>query len=156
MISIVHAETADAAIIHALQQRAYASEARLYNDWTIPPLTQSVAEVRKEIESMTVLKAIDGETLVGSVRARQSGQTCFIGRLIVEPARQRQGIGSALLRAIEAAFPQATCFELFTGDRSEGNIRLYQRHGYAVIGEQKLLPSVTTLVLRKTATADTA
>ena len=151
MLAISPVTTADAAPILALQRRAYAVEARLYDDWTIPPLTQSLASLLAEIESTTVLKACVGEAIVGSVRARLAGPTCLVGRLFVEPERQRQGIGSALLAAIEAAFVSAEVFELFTGSRSEGNIRLYRRHGYQIAATQRLSDQVDIVVMRKPA-----
>jgi GNAT superfamily N-acetyltransferase len=80
------------------------------------------------------LKATAQSTLVGSVRAKRSGEVCHIGRLIVHPDHQGRGIGTALLAAIEAAFPQSSTFEPFTGSRSDANIRLYRRCGYAVSG----------------------
>ena len=145
------ATPADAAPILALQRRAYEAEARLYDDWTIPPLTQSPASLLAEIESTTVLKACLGEAIVGSVRARLAGQTCLVGRLFVEPQRQRQGIGSALLAAIEAAFAPAEVFELFTGSRSVRNIALYRRHGYEIVATKQLSDQVSIVVLRKPA-----
>ena len=143
--------SADAAPILALQRRAYEAEARLYDDWTIPPLTQSLASLLAEIESTTVLKACVGEAIVGSVRARLAEQTCLIGRLFVAPQRQGQGIGSALLAAIEAQFASAAVFELFTGSRSESNIRLYRRHGYAIAATKRLSDQVSIVVMRKPA-----
>ena len=151
MLTIALATSADAAPILALQRRAYAAEARLYDDWTIPPLTQSLASLLAEIESTTVLKACVGGALVGSVRARLAEQTCLVGRLFVEPLRQRQGIGGALLAAIEAQFVSAAVFELFTGSRSESNIRLYRRHGYAVATTRRLSAQVDIVVMRKPA-----
>ena len=150
-LDISPATTADAAPILALQRRAYAAEARLYEDWSIPPLTQSVASLLAEIESTTVLKACVGDALVGSVRARLAEQTCLVGRLFVEPQRQRQGIGGALLAAIEAQFAAAAVFELFTGSRSESNILLYRRHGYAIAATERLTDQVDIVVMRKPA-----
>ena len=100
---------------------------------------------------MTVLKAIEGEVIVGSVRAGWRDGTCLVGKLIVEPALQRRGIGGALLRAIEAAFPDAAAFELFTGSRSENNIRLYRRHGYEASATQRVTEQLTFVVMRKLA-----
>ena len=98
-----------------------------------------------------MLKACVGDALVGSVRARLAEQTCLVGRLFVEPLRQRQGIGGALLAAIEAQFAAAAVFELFTGSRSESNIRLYRRHGYAVATTRRLSAQVDIVVMRKPA-----
>ena len=77
------------------------------------------------------------------------GGICRIGRLIVHPKRQRQGLGAALLQAIEASFPQAERFALFTGSRSEGNLRLYQRGGYAPVDSRAVTPGLTLVFLEK-------
>ncbi len=148
----IHAATVtDAAQILALQNLAYESEARLYEDWTIPPLTQTLESLRSEIAHGSVLKAVDGQTIIGSVRAAVSDNICQIGRLMVHPAHQGRGIGTALMRAIEAQFSTVSGFELFTGSRSEGNIRLYLRLGYAVTGARRVSDRVTLVVLSKSA-----
>ena len=149
MYNISPAITSDAGAILSLQKRAYESEARLYNDWSIPPLVQTLDSLVEEIKAITVLKAVEGGGIVGSVRAKLDGTNCFIGRLIVEPAHQGHGIGTALLQAIEGSFPNATRFELFTGSRSEGNIRLYQRHGYAVVRTEQLSEQVSLVFMHK-------
>lgn len=147
---ITRATVADAEAILRLQHEAYQSEARLYNDWLIPPLVQTLDELIDEFATTTVLKGhVDGR-LVGSVRASESGGVVQIARLIVAPDLQGRGIGSALLRAIEASFPAATCFELFTGSLSVDNIRLYRRHGYHVVREEVLGPTVILVFMRKT------
>jgi len=149
MIHISIATAADAAEILALQHLAYESEARLYNDWSIAPMVQTLESLIAEIQVATVLKATDGVAIVGSVRATLAEEICLIGRLMVAPDHQGQGIGTALLGAIEEMFPQARAFELFTGSRSEGNIRLYVRCGYAVIGTRPASDAITLTVLRK-------
>jgi GNAT superfamily N-acetyltransferase len=54
-----------------------------------------------------------------------------VGRLTVVPDRQGEGLGSSLLAAVEGLLPATlTELRLFTGEFSEGNLRLYQRLGY--------------------------
>jgi ribosomal protein S18 acetylase RimI-like enzyme len=139
----------DAPAILALQKLAYQSEARLYDDWNLPPLTQTLDSLRAEIDCARVLMALAGETLVGSVRAREADAVCQVGRLIVSPLVQGRGVGTRLMRAIEGEFPAARCFELFTGSRSEANIRLYERLGYRRGREQVLSPAVTLVFMEK-------
>jgi hypothetical protein len=55
------------------------------------------------------------------------------------------------LREVEARFHAAARFELFTGSRSEANVRLYQRHGYAIFKAEDLSPVVTVVYLEKRA-----
>ena len=148
-ICIENAHDADAEALLALQRRAYASEARLYDDWNIPPLTQDLASLRSDIATLTFLKAGANGAIVGSVRARVVDGCAQIGRLIVDPPCQRQGIGSALLCAVEAALPDALRFELFTGSRSVGNLRLYERHGYRARETRQLNERVSVVYLEK-------
>jgi ribosomal protein S18 acetylase RimI-like enzyme len=55
----------------------------------------------------------------------------------VSPGRQRQGIGSALMtRALHRA--DADCMPAYLDATSPDNRRLYERHGFAVIGEHRL------------------
>jgi ribosomal protein S18 acetylase RimI-like enzyme len=147
--AIARATLEDAADILALQKLAYESEARLYDDWTLPPLTQALPSLQDEIAASVVLKAFDGERLVGSVRAREAEGLCQIGRLIVHPQLQGRGLGTMLMRRIESAFPQARVFELFTGSRSEANLRLYERLGYRRSREKVISPALTLVFLEK-------
>jgi GNAT superfamily N-acetyltransferase len=139
----------DAAGILELQKLAYESEAKLYDDWTLPPLTQRLESLREEFATSCVLKAMDADQLVGSVRAREKDHVCHVGRLVVQPRLQGRGVGTLLMRHIEAAFPDVRAFELFTGSRSTGNLRLYERLGYHRSREQTLSPAVTLVFLEK-------
>jgi len=63
------AQLEDAAEILVLQKLAYRDEAALYDDYTIPPLSQTLQETERDFKNQLVLKAtIDGQ-IIGSVRA---------------------------------------------------------------------------------------
>jgi ribosomal protein S18 acetylase RimI-like enzyme len=148
-LAIVDATADDADAILALQKLAYEREAQRYDDWTIPPLVETVDAVRQQIADHVVLKAVLDGRLVGSVRGVVADGVCEVCRLSVDPAVQRQGIGSALIEAIEARFPAIDAFELFTGNRSVENLRLYERHGYRHVRTKVLSPDVSLVYLRK-------
>lgn len=148
-MSVRVANVADAEQILALQKLAYESEARLYDDWAIPPMTETLDALAASIRNDTVLMSWDGSVITGSVRATFCDAICRIGRLMVHPDYQGRGIGTALLQAIEAHFPGAASFELFTGSRSEGNIRLYRRAGYVVTGARRVSDQVTLVDMSK-------
>jgi ribosomal protein S18 acetylase RimI-like enzyme len=139
----------DAPAILALQKLAYESEARLYNDWSISPLMQTLDSLIAEFQTHTILKAVIDGQIVGSVRCRTVDGDCAIGRLFVDPQFQGQGIGSSLLRAAEAEASGARKFSLFTGSRSEANIHLYRRHGYEIVRTDKLSPAVSLVFMEK-------
>jgi ribosomal protein S18 acetylase RimI-like enzyme len=148
-VEIQTARVEDAAAILALQKLAYRSEGELYQDWSLPPLVQTQEEICAEFCGKTFLKAGCAGEIVGSVRAEQSGDTCAIGRLMVHPSCQRQGIGGRLMQAIEAHFPSARRYELFTGEKSAGNIRLYERLGYRIFRRERLSEKVMLVLMEK-------
>ncbi|GIG86857.1 GNAT family N-acetyltransferase [Plantactinospora endophytica] len=121
--------------ILTVQRAAYLSEAQRYRDPMLPPLTETLTEIRAVLagvpETGVVLVARLGTRIVGAVRAGFDGGTARVGRLAVAPDLQGRGVGSHLLRAVEAACPdRVRRFELFTGADSADNLRLYRRHGY--------------------------
>ena len=146
---IEHAQVEDAEVILDLQKRAYLSEAEIYNNASIPPLTQTLDEIRTEFDKQIFLKALIDERIIGSVRAYQTEGTCHIGRLIVHPDFQNRGIGSRLMNKIEGIFEQARRFELFTGDNSERNLYLYQKLGYREYRRQKFQEDLVLVFLGK-------
>jgi ribosomal protein S18 acetylase RimI-like enzyme len=132
-IIIERATIEDATEILALQKLAFLSVGAMYNDYTIAPLTQTLEEIRADFKSQLFLKvSIDG-AIIGSVRGYLEKDTCYVGRLVVNPDFENRGIGSRLMNAIEAKFPQAKRYELFTGHRSERNLYLYNKLGYKII-----------------------
>lgn len=148
-ISIVQASPDDASEILSLQKIAYQSEAELNDDWTIPPLTETLPEIISEFEAKVFLKAVCEDKIVGSVRAALDSGTCQVGRLIVHPDYQGKGIGTLLIGRIETRFSLAERFELFTGIKSIDNIRFYQRLGYREYRQEDLSPKVRLVFMEK-------
>lgn len=146
---ITKADRNDLQEILDLQYLAYQSEAILLDNFSIPPLKQTLKEVEQELENGMFLKAIDDkDKIIGSVRAYAKNGTLYIGKLIVHPNFQRQGIGIKLLIEIEKAYPQER-YELFTSDKSVKNIRLYERLDYVKYKEQEVAPGLKFIYLQK-------
>ncbi|MFN2245231.1 MAG: GNAT family N-acetyltransferase [Anaerolineae bacterium] len=143
------AEPGDAAEVLQLQKLAYRSEAAIYDDFTIAPLTQTLDEMDADLARQTCLKATVNGRIVGSVRARVSDGTCFVGRLIVHPDYQNQGIGTRLVGEIEQVFRSAARFELFTGHRSERNLALYRKLGYRPFRQERISEALSLVYLEK-------
>jgi ribosomal protein S18 acetylase RimI-like enzyme len=129
---VEQAEPDDAEDILALQKLAFQVEAELYGDPGIAPLVETVEDVRAAIVRGVVLKAVTGDAIVRSVRASVADGRCHIARLAVHPANQRQGVAKRLMEAVQELVP-ASGYALYTGHRSEGNLRLYARLGYVEV-----------------------
>ena len=133
-VCIERALPGDAEEILRLQRRAYEGEAEVYRGVLFAPLAETVDDVHAKFAEHLILKATcDGRPqIVGSVRLFHQGDTCHLGRLIVEPALQNRGIGSRLMHAAEDHVPEAKRFELFTGQHNHRNISFYEKLGYRI------------------------
>jgi GNAT superfamily N-acetyltransferase len=149
MAEIQKAGPQDAAEILSLQRLAYLSEARIYDDFTIPPLVQTLDELCAELASKLFLKAIEKGELVGSVRGHARDGSAFLERLVVHPTRQGRGIGTLLVRVFEASFPGVRRFELFTGHKSVRNLAFYRRLGYEPFRRDGIHPGLELVFLEK-------
>jgi ribosomal protein S18 acetylase RimI-like enzyme len=149
-VQIVELGAADAGELLTLQRAAYVTEAQVYGDPFIAPLSQTLAELERELRDCIALKAVLAGRMVGSVRARVEGVTAHAGRLMVAPDVQRQGIGTRLLRALEDALRERVeRIELFTGEGNPGNLRLYQALGYSERRRERAGPRLTLIYLDK-------
>lgn len=128
-MKIVKATFEDLPQILSLQKTAYLSEAELLDDYSIQPLTQSLEELQDEYEKSVILKVIDENNIIGSVRAFEENGRVYVGKFIVHPDWQNKGVGSALLKTIETYF-ENKIFELFTSSKSEKNLHIYKKYGY--------------------------
>ena len=131
-----------------LQYLAYQSEAALFGNRDIPPLKQTIEELREEYNSGIILKMVSDGTIIGSVRAHEKNGTAYIGKLMVHPAHRCKGYGSVLLNAIEKCFPYKR-YELFTSTRSEDNIRLYQKLGYKIFDRKEISDELVFVYMEK-------
>jgi len=131
-----------------LQKVAYQSEAAIYNDYGIPPLVQTMAELQGETKRSIMLKVIEDRKIVGSVRAYEKDGTCYIGKLMVHPAYANRGIGKKLMDAIEKCFGGFR-YELFTGHLSEKNLAFYQKLGYQKYKTEKVNEKLQLVYMQK-------
>ncbi|MEU6014069.1 GNAT family N-acetyltransferase [Streptomyces sp. NPDC047515] len=158
MSVIISAATAqDAEQVLKLEYLCFQREAELYGNYRIDPLVQSLDSLHAEIATQLVFVARLGDEVVGSVRGSTDADgTGQIGRLCVHPRLQGHGLGARLLRAAESGLADersATRFRLQTGHRSESNLRLYRRAGYAQVGNETGRDGVRMILLEKDATA---
>jgi predicted N-acetyltransferase YhbS len=127
----------DAGELLTLQRAAYVVEAQAHDDPWLPPLTETLAEIRTALAAadVTVLGIRDRGRLIATVRLRHDPAdpgTAGVARLAVTPDRQGEGLGSRLLAEVERHLrPGVRALVLFTGEHSHRNLGLYARQGYA-------------------------
>lgn len=135
-IQIEIATVDDADEIIKIQKAAFQGQAQIYDNYQLPPLTQSLESIKNEFNEKTFLKALIKGQIVAAVRFSVRDNYVTIDRIVVKPEHQNQGIGTTLLKEIVSKVPNAVAFQLFTGKKSERNIHLYEKMGYHVINKE--------------------
>lgn len=145
------AVAADAGEIYTLQRACWLQELEANPGVVIPALTESLDDVRAGLDAHHTWVVRRAGRLVGSVRARLTSRGGWdIGRLMVAPDLQGQGIGRLLLEHAEAAAPpDASSYLLFTGARSTGNLRMYKKAGYRLRPDLPAPPGAVVLTKRR-------
>ena len=109
---------------------------RLYTEvgWTAYTKDMSALEQGYK-HSLLVLSAYENEELLGIVRAVGDGHTIvFVQDILVFPEKQRQGVGSALLKAVLDRYPDVRQIELVT-DNTPKTVAFYKSLGFSELSE---------------------
>ncbi|MBB6351656.1 GNAT family N-acetyltransferase [Nonomuraea muscovyensis] len=123
-----------------LQHAAYAVEAELIGDDRIPPLRESLEDLRGE--PLTWVGAFDdGGRLVGAVAWTESADEVDLDRLVVDPAAHRRGIGRALVEEVLAR-AGGRRIVVSTGRDNKPARALYERLGFRGRGEHEVIPGL--------------
>lgn len=104
----------------------------------------------QEDRSWHFMVCIDDRIPVGVARLHlNSPEQAQIRYMAVEPAWQRKGIGSALVRAIEAQAREVSATEIVMHAR-EDTVGFYRRLGYEVTGtDHVLFDTIAHMTMRK-------
>jgi ribosomal protein S18 acetylase RimI-like enzyme len=135
-IDIVRLDIADsntASAVLELQRRAYRVEADLIGSDGIPPLWETLDEVRACGEEF--LGAVLDGGLAGAISWRFDEGTLDIHRLVVDPDRFRRGIATKLVQPVLEAEAAAQRAIVQTGADNAPAIALYLREGFEHVGE---------------------
>ncbi|KRV46614.1 GCN5 family acetyltransferase [Wenjunlia vitaminophila] len=130
-----------------LQRASYAVEARLIGFDGIPPLHETLEQLRACEESFLGVR--DESGLVGAVAwTRLPNGALEICRLVVHPVAHRRGVATALLNALDSIEP-AELTVVSTGTANLPAIALYRRRGFIPVGERQVAPGVTITLLER-------
>ncbi|MBO0841769.1 MAG: tRNA (guanosine(37)-N1)-methyltransferase TrmD [Nocardioides sp.] len=147
---IVPAVRGDAAELLVLQRACWVQEAIDNDRLDIPALHESLDDVAARISSWDTYVVRAAGRLVGAVSGRLVDDQWDIGKLMVAPDLQGRGLGRALLDHIQAVAPaSARGVVLFTGARSERNLRTYKKAGFRLRRDLTAPPGAVVLSKRR-------
>jgi predicted GNAT family N-acyltransferase len=96
----------------------------------------------------THVVALEEDSVVGTCRLIFSRRTARLGRLAVEPAARRRGVGAALLREAAEAARQVAAERIELHAQTYA-LELYEREGYASHGSEFVEEGIPHLAMRK-------
>ncbi|MEQ1683544.1 MAG: GNAT family N-acetyltransferase [Burkholderiaceae bacterium] len=149
MLTIHRAQAFDVEDMHGIQMRAFEEEGRRGDTRDIPPLQEQIAAIAEHVQTQIALIAREGASAVGCVRGVVEGRVCTVRALVVEPARHGQGVGTQLLKALEAELKDVDRVDLTTNTIMEDNVAFYERHGYHVVEYTAPRPGVRLAQMSK-------
>ena len=136
------------ALLH-LQHQAFGPlcEELGWND--APPLTESLEHAYEEFEGCTTLKVQnDAGYIIGSVNGNLTDGSLYIGRLMVLPDYQQQGIGKQLFRDIQLRLPHNRAW-LCTCQQVRSTYEFYLREGFKPYMSKEVGPGLTWVYMEK-------
>ena len=132
-------DDATARRVHEIQLAAYAIEAALVGFDSIPPLHETLDELRRQ--PLAWLGVVEDGVIAGAIAFTDDGGTCDIDRLVVDPAWHRRGIGRRLVQAV-LHHPHVI---VSTGADNAPAVTLYVSLGFRRVGRTEVAPGFWTV-----------
>jgi ribosomal protein S18 acetylase RimI-like enzyme len=134
-ISLAHPDDAEA--LAELYERAWRANQGRVDDRMIAEQTPTVGEVAAWLRGgFEVYKAILDGRLVGCVRCSFPTGACLLDRLVVDPTKNREGVGKALAEHAVSRARRAGVARvwLHTSPKLEEAVELFSSLGFSVTG----------------------
>ncbi|KAF0144202.1 MAG: acetyltransferase N-acetylglutamate synthase [Nitrospirae bacterium] len=149
-MKLEHANEQDLESILLLQKKAFLGQALIYNDFNLPPLTQTIDDLKNEFRQKAIFKVEQGGRIVASIRCCIKDNVLYLEKLIVDPDFQNRGIGTKIMTEIEKRYASSVNrFALFTGHKSGKNLHIYNKLGYKKIRRETIRDDLKLIYMEK-------
>ncbi len=135
--------------IQELQRKAFGPLCVELNWQDAPILKETLQYAYEEFSQGTTLKALNDEgRIIGSVHGKMEEGSLYIGRLMVLPEYQQQGIGKQLFREIQRLLPHKRVW-LSTCKQISAPYEFYLREGFRPFKRETVGPGLTWVYMEK-------
>jgi ribosomal protein S18 acetylase RimI-like enzyme len=134
-IIIRRAELSEVDDVKAIIQEAY-KDVKKQLSRTPAALQEGLGKISRHIQMGDQYVAIIGDTIVGTMRVRLSGQVGVVSRMAVLEKFRARRIGTMLLEYAENLLQRmnATCIEIEVYGRIDAQLSFYEKFGYVETG----------------------
>ena len=130
-----------------LQHAAYAAEAALIGDDRIPPLHETVSDLRAA--RLEWIASFDAEQITGAVGYAIDDDVVDLDRLMISPSHHRKGLGTALVRRVMSLAPRTIAS---TGRENAPARALYESLGFLHESDFEPIPGLWVSQYSRTST----
>jgi GNAT superfamily N-acetyltransferase len=131
-VSLRSAVEDDLAGLLEIQKEAFARYTDHLSPAQIPPLNETLEDMRRDMTCKSIIAAYVDGSPAGSIRYHMKGGVCIIERLSVKPGLQGAGIGRSLIEAVEKMVREkAHKLYLETGLLENNLLLFYTKLGYS-------------------------
>ncbi|WP_223587881.1 GNAT family N-acetyltransferase [Neobacillus bataviensis] len=123
-----------------LQRASYLVEAELINFFEIPPLKESMEDLKESGE--TFFGYFEDGELTGAISYTIDGKEVTICRMVVHPNHFRKGIAQKLLTHVEKNHSDLGIFKVSTGKENSPAKNLYLKNGFQLTGDIEVVPGL--------------
>ena len=136
--------------LQELQHKAFGPQCIELGWEDAPPMTESLEHAYEEFSQCTTLKVLDDEDgrIIGSIRGNVTDGSLYMGRLMVLPEYQQQGIGKQLFREIQRLLPHNRAW-LCTCKQVQAPYEFYLREGFKPFKCEVVGPGLTWVYMEK-------
>jgi ribosomal protein S18 acetylase RimI-like enzyme len=131
---IRRAEIEDAPAVFSILQTAFREYSRITGLTRLEALSETVDDIRKEIESKAVYVAVIDNSTVGTVRLDIHGDQAYLSRFAVDSDSRNIGIGKSLMSVVDKYLTGRGVKKvtLHTASRHMVLMRFYYSRGFFV------------------------
>lgn len=152
-IRLIPATHHDAQRIHTMKYDAFLPLYQRYHDDATSPVTEPLEKVIRQLSSQSTHYYLikHDETVIGAIRIVHDGaendQTIYrISPFFILPAYQNRGFGYAALCRIFSLYADVKIWRLSTIRQEKGNCHLYEKCGFALVGDAQMVNDAMTIV----------
>ena len=132
-----------------LQYKAFGTQCKELGWEDAPPMTESLESAYEEFSRCTTLKMLNEDgSIIGSIRGNVTDGSLYIGRLMVLPNYQQQGIGKQLFREIQQFLPHHRAW-LCTCQQVSSTYDFYLREGFIPFKSEEVGHGLTWVYMEK-------
>ncbi|WP_057913721.1 GNAT family N-acetyltransferase [Peribacillus muralis] len=137
-ITIKRTSLTEVDMLLTIQKKAFAEDYKLYEDHDTTPVNETPEKLVENIENAIHYTILSNNNIIGAIDLRKKDNMILLDKLFIANEYQNKGLGTKIMKLIEAEFALIKVWRLYTPYLNKRNQYFYEKFGYEKIGEVQL------------------